>query len=186
MAQPQPPEPVMLICGILAGRQAWLDEAVALIAERLGPTDLVSDTFPFNFTDYYEPQMGPNLLRRFVSLQDLIDPGRLADIKRLTNQLEGLVTGEVPRPINLDPGTLNGSQLVLASTKPYAHRIYLRDGVYAEVTLLWSAKGRGGWVPMPWTYPDYAGPTYHAFLTAARTRFLEKRRAARAEETSRR
>lgn len=181
MAQPQLPEPVMLICGILAGREAWLDEAAAPLAQRLGPIDLLSDTFPFNVTDYYEPQMGPNLRRRFVTFQRLIDPGDLADIKRLTNELERSVAGDVPRPINLDPGTLNGSQLVLASTKPCAHRVYLRDGIYAEVTLLWR---EGGWVRLPWTYPDYAGPTYHAFLTAARSGFLEKCRAARTEEVS--
>ena len=182
MAQPQLPEPAALICGIIAGREAWLDEAVTLLGRRLGAIDLASDTFPFDFTDYYEPWMGPNLLRRFVFFERLIDPGDLADVKRLTNDLEACVAGEVPRPINLDPGTLNASHLLLASTKPYAHRIYLRDGIYAEVTLLHQ---HGRWVPLPWTYPDYAGPTYHAFLTAVRARYLERRRAARTEETSR-
>jgi len=180
MAQVKPAEPVALICGMIAGREAWLEEAAALLGRRIGPIDLTSDTFPFDFTDYYEPRMGPNLLRRFVCFERLIDPGDLADIKRLTNDLEGCVAGEVPRPINLDPGTLNASQLVLASTKPYAHRIYLRDGIRAEVALLHQ---HGRWVPLPWTYPDYAGPTYHAFLTTVRARYLQRRRAVRAEET---
>lgn len=181
MAQPKAPEPVTLICGILAGREAWLDEAVALLGADLGEIDLVSDTVPFDFTDYYAREMGPHLLRRFVGFEALRDPYDLADLKRLTNELERHITGDVARPINLDPGTVNGSQLVLASTKPYAHRIYLRDGIYAEVTLIYQ---HGRWVALPWTYPDYAGERYHPFLSEVRQRHLARRRVAGCRETT--
>ena len=180
MGEIRPPEPVALICGILAGREEWLEAALQLLERHLGTIEEMSDVFPFDCTRYYEPAMGPNLLRRFAAFSRLIDPGRLAEIKHLTNRLEGEVVGEVPRPVNLDPGTLNGSQLVLASTKPYAHRVYLRDGIYAEVTLVWSAREGGGWRALPWTYPDYAAATYHPFLRAVRARYLAVRRASRA------
>ncbi len=179
MGEPHAPEPVMLVCGVLAGTEPWLDSAVLHLRDRLGPLDLVSETFPFTYTDYYTPEMGPHLLRRFVSFERLIDPGDLPRIKRLTNALEGEATGDVARPINLDPGTVNGSQLVLASTKPHAHRIYLADGIYAEVTLLYR---EGQWTPLPWTYPDYAAPAYHGYLCAVRQRYLAQRRASRPEE----
>jgi len=84
MGEVRSPEPALLICAILAGREALLDEAVGLLTERVGAVDLTSDTFPFDLTDYYEQQMGPDLLRRFVTFERLIDPAELADIKRLT------------------------------------------------------------------------------------------------------
>ncbi|MCP4534749.1 MAG: DUF4416 family protein, partial [Delftia sp.] len=69
------------------------------------------------------------------------------------------------RPINLDVGYVEPSKLVLASMKNFSHRIYLRDGVYAEVTLMFR---KGLWEPLGWTFPDYRSGRYDAFLTAAR------------------
>lgn len=80
----------------------------------------------------------------------------------------------VARPMNLDPGYIAPSKLVLASTKDYSHRIYLDDGVYGEVTLLFQ---QGAWRQFEWTYPDYRTPAYHEFFARVRSRLLEQRRA---------
>jgi hypothetical protein len=48
-------------------------------------------------------------------------------------------------------------KLVLATTKDYSHRIYLRDGIYAEVTLYFR---KGRFHPFEWTYPDYCTREY--------------------------
>jgi hypothetical protein len=48
-------------------------------------------------------------------------------------------------------------KLVLATTKDYSHRIYLGQGIYAEVTL---KHRQGAFQPWDWTYPDYASPRY--------------------------
>jgi hypothetical protein len=77
--------------------------------------------------------------------------------------------------MNLDPGYIAPSKLVLASTKDYSHRIHLSDGIYAEVTLLYS---RGRWKELEWTYPDYRTVAYHDFFTRVRTRLAEQRREA--------
>jgi hypothetical protein len=47
--------------------------------------------------------------------------------------------------------------MVLATTKDYSHRIYLGQGIYAEVTLRYR---RGAFHPWEWTYPDYGSPRY--------------------------
>ena len=73
--------------------------------------------------------------------------------------------------VNLDPGYLTTAKLVLATTKDFGHRVYLRDGIYAESTLHYID---GRWEPWPWTYPDYAGPRYHAFFERVRERFKQK------------
>ncbi|MFP4055592.1 MAG: DUF4416 family protein [Candidatus Brocadiia bacterium] len=174
------PRPVKLFVGLLAGREAWLGAAGERLAPCFGAVDLRSSLIPFDHTDYYEPQMGPGLLRQFVACQPLVDPGELATIKLRTNALEAELAEEleadVPRPVNLDPGYLDDAKLVLATTKNYSHRIYIGQGIYAEVTLTWH---HGAWQPTPWTYRDYRSEPYRAFFAEARARYLEQRRHGR-------
>ncbi|HUT36794.1 MAG TPA: DUF4416 family protein [Planctomycetota bacterium] len=173
------PKPVKLLVGMLAQRPEWLDAAERLLAADFGPIDLASDLIPFDFTDYYAPEMGPRLLRKFVTHERLIRPGDIAAIKLRTNQLEAELARElaapVPRPVNLDPGYLDGSKLVLATTKDYVHRIYLSGGIYAEITLTYR---KGSYAPTPWTYRDYATPPYLAFFAKARARYLAQLKTA--------
>jgi hypothetical protein len=62
---------------------------------------------------------------------------------------------------------------VLATGKNYIHRIYLRKGIYADLTLVFK---RGGFVPLEWTYPDYADPEMIESFNAVRSRYLEQLR----------
>lgn len=169
MAEPLSPPPVKLICGIIAASEELLDSAGEALVRAIGPTDIVSQTWPFDLTDYYYAQMGRPLLRRFVSFAHPGDPGELAALKRRTNEIEAdfarRSAGCPPRPINLDVGYIEPSKLVLASMKNFSHRIYLANGVYAEITLQYR---RGKWEKLPWTFPDYASGRYDQFLTAAR------------------
>jgi hypothetical protein len=114
--------------------------------------------------------MGSPLRKRFYAFEQLIDPARIAEIKRLTNSWERQYAQQFPtaepRPLNLDPGYLELAKLVLASTKDHAHRIYLGGGIYAEVTLQYRLKA--GWQPLPWTFPDYRRADYHEFFERCR------------------
>lgn len=165
--------PVLLIVAI----SSRYHEALAWARERMerefGPLALTSDVFAFTETDYYAATMGTDLKKQFVALEQLIDPGDLADIKRRTNEWEAeyaaLGRHPEPRPLNLDPGYITPAKLVLASTKDHAHRVYLRDGIFAEVTLVY--RGRR-WQPLEWTYPDYRRDDYQEFFTRCRDRVL--------------
>ena len=75
-----------------------------------------------------------------------------------------------PRPLNLDPGYITAAKLVLASTKDHAHRIYLQDGIYAEVTLAYRHRA---WQPLEWTYPDYRRADFQEFFTRCREFLLQ-------------
>jgi hypothetical protein len=120
--------------------------------------------------------MGADLKKQFIACERLIDPGELARIKRETNHWEAeyatLGRHPEPRPLNLDPGYITPAKLVLASTKDHAHRIYLKDGIFAEVTL---AFRHHQWQPMEWTYPDYRRADYQAFFTRCREYLLTLR-----------
>jgi hypothetical protein len=171
------PNPVKLIVGILAADENCLQAAVETLTAEFTNLDLQSDVWPFTQTNYYNTETGENILRQFVSIDKLIDPGSLPQIKHRTNTLEQQLAAksksDLPRPINLDPGIIEPSKLILATTKNYSHRIYIGQKMYAEVTLIFD---KGSWQPLPYTYPDYKQPSYHDFFTKVRTRLLEQLR----------
>jgi hypothetical protein len=162
---------------------AW-PELLAAAGERLesayGPLDLRTDVMPWDFTHYYDDEMGVPLHRQLVAAERLISPEQLGPIKQATNAIEAAFAAEAagrpPRPVNLDPGYVTESKLVLASTKDFAHRIYLGGGIFAEVTLTYA---RGRWVAHEHTFPDYASGAYDAFLTEVRNRLHQQLKAAR-------
>ena len=151
---------VRLFMGMISGETNLFEKAEERLIQKFGLVDFKSPILSFQHTHYYEPEMGSNLKRKFISFQGLIDPAEIAKIKLFTNQLEGdfLHPDTEDRRINLDPGYLTLSKLVLASTKNYQHRIYLGRGIYAEVTLRY-CRGKG-FEPWEWTYPDYRTREY--------------------------
>ena len=175
-------EPVKLLVGMLSAYPGALAEAESRLTQVLGPVDLRSDVWAHAFTEYDRDELGHPLVRLFLAFEELVPPDRLPCVKRLANQIEQDVAamGEWPvlRPVNLDPGYIAPSRLVLATTKDHAHRIYLEGGIYGEVTLLYR---RDRWTPMEWTYPDYRTPDYHVFFSRVRDRLLAQRGAAREE-----
>jgi hypothetical protein len=157
--------PVKLICGVLFNRNSDLQKVDDKLIALLGPIDLQSPIFDFVFTDYYGPEMGSNLQKQFYSFERLIIPDTLPDIKNTTVEIEKGFSLDEKRTVNLDPGYLEESKLVLASTKNFSHRIYLRDNIWAEVTMRFA---RGKWVTHDWTYPDYSQELGLEFLSKVR------------------
>uniref|UniRef100_A0A7C2E2C8 DUF4416 family protein n=1 Tax=Ammonifex degensii TaxID=42838 RepID=A0A7C2E2C8_9THEO len=155
------PEPVKPVVGVFTREETLFAGAVEALAARLGEPDYISPLLNFDQTAYYTREMGPGLRRRIYAFPRLIDPGDLASLKRWTNQLEDTWRVGGKRQVNIDPGYLSLAKLVLATTKDNVHRIYLGDGIYAEVTLFFR---KGRFHPWPWTYPDYASEEYRAIF----------------------
>ena len=166
------PQSVKLIVGLISSSFHLFPAVQGKLVELFGPVDLESPLIPFSFTKYYNQELGPNPQRQFLSFKPLIHPGRLAEIKSLTNELERKFQRQKgERGINIDPGYLEPGKLVLATTKNQQHRIYLGQGIYAEVTLRFR---RGRFQPWEWTYPDYRSTAYLDFFTRAREIYLEQ------------
>jgi hypothetical protein len=142
-----------------------------------GPFDTATRELPFAATAYYEREMGAPLCRRFFTFRELLDPGRLVEVKLFTNALERDTAAEGQRRVNLDPGVLALGHLVLATGKPAPHRPYLGQGLYADLTLVFQ---NASYQPLPWTYPDYAHPEMIAFLNRLRDGLKEDLKAWRA------
>ncbi|MEX2091532.1 MAG: DUF4416 family protein [Pirellulales bacterium] len=170
------PDAVLLLFALSSRHEAALDWACERMEQHFGPLALVSDAFDFTETEYYATTMGEGLKKQFIACERQIDPGELGRIKRETNAWENeyaaLGQHAEPRPLNLDPGYITPAKLVLASTKDHAHRLYLRDGIYAEVTLAYRQRQ---WQPLEWTYPDYRRADYQEFFTLCREYLLAHR-----------
>jgi len=163
------PHPGKMIVSALYSNLGNMIEAIDLIEKKYGLIEFETDEMEFLHTTYYREEMGDNLKRKFFSFVNPVDRAELADIKIWTNKLEekfGEKSGDfIFRTINLDPGILTLANLTLASTKDFAHRIYLRDGIFAEITLIFKNKK---FVALPWTYPDYTEPPVLEFLNRVR------------------
>ena len=173
MGKAKRPRQVKLLIGMLAKDKLLFDVVEEFFIKLFGKIDYRSPVLPFAHTDYYKKEMGTPLERRFVSFSKLIHPERLPKIKIATNSLEKRLSKKDPtkRKINIDPGYISDSKLVLATTKNYSHRIYLNKGIYAEVTLTWK---KGGFQPFDWTYPDYKTGEYLDILNSIRNAYMKE------------
>jgi len=169
MGEIHPVIPVKLFVGMLSSEPALFETCTDILRTEYGPIDCQSEIMPWKFTYYYTREMGSALLRTFIFFESLMDPGKLADVKILTNRVEGRFAlkteSDVLRRINLDPGYLTEAKVVLATTKDYSHRIYIGKNIYADVTLL--QKG-GRFTPLAHTYPDYRTDEYRGLFDKAR------------------
>lgn len=149
--------PEKLICGVLTSRPEFDDQVISELCSRFGSVDFKSSPIPFEFTGYYDKEMGTPITRYFLAFETLANPGELAEIKVATNGIEEKFTEKGKRLVNLDPGLISMKRLILASTKDNGRRIPLADGIYAEITLIFTD---GAFHPVQWTYPDYRSEHY--------------------------
>lgn len=169
MSAPQPARDVKPVASILAAAPARIAEALADLAAMFGKPDFVGAVEPFAFTAYYASEMGSPLWRRFVSFEALVPPESLPEMKTATNRLEEDSRVDGRRRINIDPGYIALPHLILATGKGYTHRPYLRDGIYADLTLVFRA---GSFQPLPWTYPDYAREETIGMMNRIRAKYV--------------
>ena len=174
MAEENPFSNVKLICGLIASDSKVFQRAEKLLLKTYGKADYSSSFLEFNFTDYYEKEMGKNLKRKFISFDNLYSPEKLSEIKIHTNKLEKQIKEEFnsnSRVVNIDPGYLTTAALIMATAKNFSHRIPLRNGIYAHLELLF---GRKKVNTLSWTYPDYRNDEYQKFFFEVRKIYLRQ------------
>jgi len=169
MSCPKPPGPAKLIIGLFLKDQNLFDPLYQEFRNAFGPIEIMSHWFPFDFTSYYEKEMGRPLFRRMIAFNQLIDQIQLPDIKLKTNEIEASFMRDKHRQVNIDPGFVVAERFVLATGKNFSHRIYLNHGIYADLTLIYQ---KGKFQTLPWTYPDYQSNAMIQFLNRVRNNFL--------------
>ncbi len=164
------PSDCIFFVAILATDQQLYQSAENQLIKNYGPPIHRLPPAIFTHSAYYETEMGPGLLKGFLSFRSPFHPGMLAKRKRETRKVEWDLGSYDPqgfkRSVNIDPGYVSLFHVALATSKNFSHRFYLEDGVFAEVTLLYHP---GGWEELAWTYPDYKLPEVQQFLSQCRS-----------------
>lgn len=169
MSKLQAPKPTKLVIGLFTGDLHIFNRLVPEFISLYGQIDLVSPWMAFDYTRYYEMEMGTHLRRRLCSFQRLIAQQDLAGIKMNTLQIEQSFSQSGRRRVNIDPGYMLRERFVLASGKNFSHRICIGDGIYADLTLIYQ---KGNFQRLPWTYPDYTGDDMLRFLEQVRNKYI--------------
>ncbi len=131
MSTPKQPIPAKLLIGVFMQKQELLQKILPILEEKFGTIDIISSWFDFDYTDYYEKEMGTELHRRVIVFKELIEQESLAQIKTITNLVEKMYEQDGSRNINIDPGYMLPSRFVLATGKDFAHRKYIGKDIYA-------------------------------------------------------
>jgi len=177
MSKPKEPTPVLYFLAVTEKERGFFQSCLkGDFEEDLGMVLKVGPTFNFSlFTSYYEKEMGSPLWKSFYAFEKLRGPEFLIDLKHLCYALERKTsTPEGKRVVNLDPGYLNLSKVILSTFKDYSHRIYLGRCVFGEVTLIYRDKT---FQSLPWTYPDYQESEVIDFFNEVRNLYKERAHA---------
>jgi hypothetical protein len=171
MAITTAPEPVKFFVALLWADAAALPETSARLVECFGVVDFVGPDRLFDLTSYYEAEMGANLQRRLIAFQSLRGPDEIVRAKVTCIEIEEALASADGRRVNLDVGYLDHNKIVLASAKGAGQKIYLSDGIYADLVARY-AEGR--YQPFAWTFPDFKDARYDAELGELRAAYLRQ------------
>lgn len=156
MARVQEPTKGRPIVSIIYSSLDALAESLKALERKFGPVQYETLEIDCNKTEMYTEEMGSELLRRFFSFERLAERGWLVEMKKICHKIEPNFADQTAgydfRTVNIDPGILTPSNLTMASHRELNHRVYLKDGVYAELALIYA---RGQFRRLPWTNPDY-------------------------------
>jgi hypothetical protein len=168
MGEVRVPPPVQFFASIIFSDSAILSEVEAALTDFLGLIKERTPVMSFSQSDYYCREMGSDLKRYFILFRPFDGRERLAELKLATNGVEVNHAHEGRRRVNIDPGYIALEQMVLATTKGFAHRVYLGNGIFGDLTLTFD---NGTYHRLPWTYPDYGSEELIALLNSWRERY---------------
>jgi len=174
MGRPSNPQPSALVISMHSSGNDpdARSSAFTSIENAFGKGVVWPSPLPFDKTDYYSAEMGSVLIRDLWLADELFDRSLLAGIKIKTNEMEKLLSrNDGTRRINLDPGFMSAENFILATTKNYSHRVFLMNGIFADLTLIFK---KGEFHPLEWTYPDYSGAEIRNILKTWRRGYIDR------------
>jgi hypothetical protein len=174
MSTPKKPDNVLFFVGIICRRNVSLLELLSMLERHYGDIHSVSIPVPFHWTDYYNNEMTDDLLRFWIEFEAPIQPDDIVERKHISWEIEKkFFDSQNNRTVNVDPGYITPARLVLTTFKDFSHRIYLGEGVYGEITLMFS---NNHFNSLPWTFYDYKDESNHYFFYQCRERILKLQR----------
>ena len=169
----KPKQYIKLIIGAIYPEIEFLDFAKAQILELNYIINKQSKEYPFDLTEYYNSEMGPNLKRCFLAVKGLETIEEAYKWKIEMIKIENNLSHYGKRRINLDPGYLDSQKIILFSKKSGPQKIYIRKGIWGDIALI---KQKDGFQYLPWTFPDIREGRYNSFFLEAIKEFKEDRK----------
>ena len=65
------PDAVVLIIGLLYGDDEVCEQTESILTKEWGPMARMSAVYPFNYTDYYNAELGDSIKRKYCSFERL-------------------------------------------------------------------------------------------------------------------
>jgi len=168
MAEAREPVKVLPFVGLLIAGGIDVDNVIARVSGKVTAVETADGPFPFDYTGYYEPEMGERLERYWALGKGLAEADELVPLKLAANELEREFAADGGRRVNVDPGYVSEFAVVAATCKALPAAVYLARGVYGYLLLLYRS---GTFEPLEWTYPDYRD--HVGFFNAGRRRLFE-------------
>lgn len=164
----QPPHGLLFLSFLYRNDIFNPENLTSFCEQELGPGFVL---FPEKnpLVQYYSKEMGENLSRLFFLTSKSFPREFLLSTKLLALGWEKSWAKEGKRLVNVDVGFLSAENFILATTKNYAHRVYLGQGIFADLTYFFS---EGEFKTLPWTYPDYVDSQKIEFFTWGRSFLL--------------
>ncbi|MBO8131381.1 MAG: DUF4416 family protein [Candidatus Marinimicrobia bacterium] len=159
------PNLVKFFVGSLYVDENILKIAISELEDYFGKVDLFSEEFDFRVTDYYNREMGYGIKRKFFSFEKLFNPVDISTAKIFTNEVEKHYLANGKRKVNLDVGYMDYDKVVLASAKYCINKVYVGNGIYADLTLHYE---KGNFTPYPWAFMDFKSLDYNKFFLKMR------------------
>ncbi|MEO0234205.1 MAG: DUF4416 family protein [candidate division WOR-3 bacterium] len=157
----------ILFCGLLYSDNGIRYKALSDIRDAFGEIKSFSKTLEFSeFSHYYDDEIGENVIREWISFEEPIGLESFFEKKKISIDIENRFRIDGKRKINIDPGVITLNNVQLLTTKNYSHRIYLGEGIYCEVTFIFT---KDGIKYLDWTYPDYKSDVAREFFLGERS-----------------
>jgi len=144
-------ESKFFITALMASKKT-IKEAIRIVNDEMREIHLSSGIYDFNYTDYYSDEFGSDL-KKVILIGGKIEIDELSTIKYRSIEIEADYSNKNRRTMNIDPGFLTLSNLVLYSTKEYSSSIPLNERINVVLELIYHG---GSYQALEWTYPDYS------------------------------
>jgi len=170
-----------LTISIMYRDEKLLEEVKDLLLKAYGEIDMESPHYKFSdISEYYDKEMGDGVYKVIYSFKNLIKREFVREVKLFAVELEQRYSIGSERQINLDPGLLTSENFLLTTGKNFSHRIYLGEGVFAEITLMFTKDNKIK--ELEWTYRDYLYEPAKSFLLKIRENFKFKLKQLKRKE----
>lgn len=167
-------ESVKYLAFVLYEESSDLNDFLKQVEAEFGNIDFRGTPIPFDLTNYYEKEMGANLMRRLVGFESLEDASQVSDWKLRAIEFEKKFNYEQDgddhsikqgRRFNLDVGYLDADKVVLPSCKRGPWKIYAHHGIWLDMVFHYS---KGIFSPTDWTFQDFKTGVYQKDLMLLR------------------